>query len=310
MGRYIVRRLLLALPALLVVSTVTVGLRELISDERLLGGDVFGDEEMAELRTMLGIGQSFSQRYVEWVGGALRGDFGTSWWTERGVMDEIGARSRVSVGLMLIALMVALTIAMAHGVGAAMRPGGRLDRWSASILRIGAATPEFIITIMGAYTLYALMGWTPADHTRWGAPESPIAALVVGGFAAGWYTGARTAIGARSAQGDEPDHHYVLAARAKGLSDTAIATKHVLRNAAVSALRAAVGTFPLLLGSVLMVEVALGLPGVGYLALQRALIVDYPVMGAVLFLTAVTVIGVNLVVDIACAALDPRIRYT
>ena len=315
MARYIARRLLIALPVLFVVSLVTVGVRELISDERLLArilsrGDVFGEEQMAELRAMLGIGLSFAERYVEWLGGALRGDFGTSWWDDRGVMDVIAERSRVSIGLVLIALPVALTTATAHGVLAAVRPGSWLDRCSATILRIGAATPEFVMAILGAYLLYGLVGWAPPDYPFRGVSEWPIAALVVGGVVAGWYVGARSAIDASRSLRNERDGGYVLTARAKGLSDTTIATRHVLRNSTLSAVRAAGKALPLLLGSVLMVEVALGLPGVGLLALERALILDYPVAEGVLFVCATTVIGVNLVVDVACAALDPRIRYT
>lgn len=313
MRRYIVRRLFIVLPTLLVVTVVPVGLRELVDEECLLawilcGGDIFGEEAMAEFKDSLGIGLSFPERYAEWVGGALRGDLGASWWTGRDSLDMIAGPSRISIALVLIALAVAFTAATAHGMVAAVRPGSRLDRWSVSIFRIGAGTPEFIMAILGAFVLYALLGWTLTDHIFRGAPDWPVAALVVGGVAAGWYVGAGTALRTSSARRDAPDGAYVTTARAKGFSDPTIATRHVLRNATTTALRAAAHRLPVLLGSVLMVEVALGLPGVGLLALEGVFSRDYPVVQGVLFVSAVTVIGVNLAVDVACAALDPRIR--
>lgn len=313
MSRYIVRRLLVALPAVFIASVVTVGLRELIPDEllvaRVLGpGDIFGEDAWAEFLAALGFGQSFPERYVEWVGDALRGDLGESWWSERGVTEVVATHSRVSISLFLIALPVAFTTTAAHSVLGALRPRSRLDRCSVWMSRIGAATPEFIMAMLGAYMLYALVGWEPPDRLIPAAPEWPIAALVVGGVAAGWYVGARTAIDARSARRDGRGQGYVLTARAKGLGDASIMTRHVLPNATVSALGAAAGMFPLLLGSVLMVEVALGLPGVGYLAFERADMRDYPVMEGVVLVTALCVIASNLVVDVASAAMDPRIR--
>ncbi len=319
MSRYIARRLLIALPTLFIASVVTVGFREFIPDELLMarlleGGDIFGEEAWAEFRAELGVGQSLPQRYVERVGGVLRGDFGTSWWSGRDVTAEVAARSRVSIGLLLVALPVALAMTAARGLLAVLRPGSRLDRWCARISRVGAATPEFVIAILGAYVLYALAGLEPGLKPPYGAlplePEWqwPIAALVVGGVAAGWYVGARSAIDAGPARRDGRDHGYVLAAQATGLGDASIATRHVLPNVTVSTLRAAAAAFPFLLGSVLMVEVALRLPGVGHLALESAAYWDFPVLQGVLFAAAVTVIASRLVVDVASAAIDPRIR--
>lgn len=319
MSRYIVRRLLIALPTLFIASVVTVGLREFIPDELLMarlleGGDIFGEEAWAEFRAELGVGQSPPQRYVEWVGGVLRGDFGTSWWSGRAVTAEVAARSRVSIGLVLIALPVVLTTTAARSVLEAVRPGSPLNRWSAWVSRIGASMPEFITVILGAYVLYALAGLEPGLKPPYGAlPLEPewqwlIPTLVVGGLAAGWYVGARSAIDASPAGRDGRDHGYVLAARAKGSRDASIATRHVLPNVTVSTLRAAAGALPLLLGSALMVEVALRLPGVGLLALESAYYWDFPVSQGVMFVAAVTVIASRLVVDVASAALDPTIR--
>ena len=311
MSRYIARRLLIALPALMAVVVVVTGLLLLQDRETTLRHifhcGYYTAEDVAAVREELRLDMSFPERYASWLGDALRGDLGTSLWTGQGVTEAVAARSRVSIGLLLIALPVALGMTAARGLLAALRPGSRLDRWSAWISRIGASTPEFVIAILGAYVLYALAGWAPPDGVP-AAPEWPMAALVLGGLAAGWYVGARSAIDASPARRDGRDHGYVLAAQAKGSRDASIATRHVLPNVTVSTLRAAAAAFPFLLGSVLMVEVALRLPGVGHLALESAAYWDFPVLQGVLFVAAVTVIASRLVVDVASAAIDPRIR--
>ena len=300
MGCYISRRILIALSVALIVIVVAMGIMSMAPREpafHVLTKGFLTAEDYWELRAELHMDMSFHERYAAELADVLRGDFGRSWWTGRAVTAEVAARSRVSIGLVLIALPIVLTAIAARGVLEAVRPGSRLDRCSAWISRTGAATPEFVIAILGAYVLYALAGWAPQALT-----------LIIGGVAAGWHVGARSAIDASLRWPDRRDHGYVLAARAKGLGDATIATRHVLPNVAVSTLRAAAGAFPLLLGSVLMVEVALELPGVGHLVLLGVLIRDYPVTEGVLLVTAMTVIASNLVVDVASAAMDPRIR--
>lgn len=318
MSRYIVQRLLVALPVLfavtVIVTSIVPGLFRLHSEHwfvwQVFAHGYYTPGDLDWVRTEMGMDQSFGEYYLSWLGQALRGDLGESLYTGRGALGTIAARAPVSMGVMLIALPTALACAAASGVIAAVEPGGRLDRWLGVMFRAGAATPEFVMAILTIYVL-VLLGWGPLPYNPvWGVlePESSGLAVVVGGIVVGWYVGAGNALRVRSAVLCDQLGSYVLAAEAKGLSPAAAAARHAARNVALPVLRVTGRRLPVLLGSVLMVEVVFGLPGVGNLAFGVVAAHDYPVVQGVLLVSAMAVIGVNLAVDAACAALDPRIR--
>ena len=342
MGRYIIRRLTVALPTLVAVTLVVTGIMSLLPGEVLLArllscssepasssaartvalGAVGGtprtgpgcyvtEEDIRELRAELGIDKSFPQRYAEWVGGALRGDLGTSVWSGRDVTATIATRLRVSGPLALTAMTIAVLTAVPIGVWSAVRHG----RWQDYIARVtsmgGLAVPDFFLAMLVLYGLSVTIGWQPGLGREgwWENPAESLAAIALAALIVGWRIGAISARMTRSAVLDVLHQDYVRTARAKGLAEQSVVVRHALRIALLPLLTIVGMQLPALLAGLVILEVVFGLPGLGTLGFEAVQVRDYPVVQGVVFCSALCVIGTNLVVDIASAALDPRIRY-
>lgn len=262
--------------------------------------------------------QSFHDRVIErirvefeWVSIALRGDLGRSLHSGEAVNDQIARRLPASAQLALMAMAVAVFTAVPLGVLAAVWRG--LPEYVARLTSLaGLAVPEFLLATLVLFVLSYWLGWLP-DLAYPSLLENPTASLASFFFPAlivGWRIGAISTRMTRPAVLDVLQQDYVRTARAKGLSERSVVIHHALRNALLPVLTIIGNQFPSLLAGLVVIEIVFGIPGMGTLGFHALQSDDHLLAKGVLFVTAVTVIGANLVVDLACAALDPRIRYT
>ena len=317
MGRYIVRRLIVALPTLFVVTVVVTGMIRIYPADLVVGwyfnqpGYWTPGLSEEELRAAYGLDKSFPRAYVEWVASAVRGDLGTSAWSDHEVSAVIFRRLRVSAPLALMAIAVAALVAVPLGVWSAVRHGGWQDYLARAVSVTGLSVPDFFLATLVLYVLSAAIGWRPDFESMrwWEHPSIGLTALVLAALIVGWRIGAITARMTRSAVLDVLQQDYVRTARAKGLTEQSVVVRHALRNALLPVLTIMGMQLPALLGGLVVIEVVFGLPGLGTLGFEAVQLRDYPMVQGVVFCAALCVIASNLVIDVASAAMDPRIRY-
>ena len=335
MGRYILRRLLVALPTLFVASLIVTGLprltdfpddiscsssppvraRPALAVARTPAGAVIASsttpsfctpEDPDELRAELGLDRSFPQSYLAWMSGALRGDLGTSWWTGRDVLDNVRARAHVSGLAVLMALSAATVTSVGLGTISAVWPGGWRDRAARALAATGAAVPSFAVATMVLYPLSVWFGWV-ANRGEAHPPQAVL--LVLTAVIVGWSTGAMSVRATRTVLLEALDRDHVRTARATGLPEPSVVAWHVLPNAVPPLLAIMGRRLPTLLGMLIVVEVVFGLRGVGAFAFEATQVRDYPVVQGVTLLIVLLVVSVTLLIDIARVWVDPRIRY-
>jgi ABC-type dipeptide/oligopeptide/nickel transport system permease component len=302
---YILRRLVLTIPVLLGVATLVFLLIHLVPGDpaQAMLGDTAPPADLAELRTKLGLDQPLAVQYQRYLTGLVRGDLGTSFRYNTPVGHEIRQRLARTAQLALAAMAVAIVIAIPLGVVGALFRGRALDQIAMAFSLAGISMPNFWLGPLLAIVFAVTLGWLPVSGTgTW-------LHLVLPALTLGAALAAILARMTRATLIDELRELYVLAARARGLSRSRAVVAHALRNSLIPV----VTIIGLQLGAVLtgtiITETIFAWPGVGRLLIQAISFRDYPlVQGCILFI-AVTYVGMNLIVDLAYAWLDPRIRY-
>lgn len=302
MGHYILRRLLVALPTLLLVALFVTGLVEFEYRE----ADKATRREVDQIWPELGLGKNFLHYYVTWIGQAVRGDFGTSMWTGRDVLGSVGARAHVSGLAALLAVSTATLTSVGLGTISAVWRGGRRDRGARALSATGAAAPSFVLATLALYPLWVWFGWV-ANQGETQPPQAVLIALTA--VIVGWSTGAMSVRATSTVLREALDQDHVRSARARGMPKRSVIARHVLPNVVPPLLTIMGRRLPTLLGALIVVEVVFGLSGVGAFAFEAIRVRDYPVIQGVMFLTALLVVSATLLVDIAHAWLDPRIRH-
>lgn len=308
MRRYAARRLASALLALLGVSVLTFGLGVLAPGEpaevvlsRSLGQPPT-DAQLAEMRRELGTDRSLPVQYLDWLGGAVQGDFGNSWLRGIKVQEALGERVPRTAVLALTAAALSVLIGIPIGVLAATRRNSGLDHVSRVGALFGASLPSFFV----AYVLIWLFAVRSRTLPVFGFGSA--AHLVLPAVTLALGPAAVLARLTRSAVLEVLGEDFVRTARSKGARATAVLFRHALRNALVPVVTVAGLSVGHLLGGSLVVEYVFAWPGMGELAVSAIHDRDYPlVQGFVLFAAAVYLV-VNLVVDLSYARLDPRVR--
>lgn len=310
---FIVRRLLSGAVLLFVITTVAYTLLYLGGGDiarRILGQNAT-QEQVAAKAVELGLDKPLLEQYGGWLSQAVTGDLGRSWFS--GQLVTVGVSSRLSVTLSIVigAVLIAAVVAVTLGVLAAVR-GGVIDRIVQFISVLGFAIPGFLIAL-GLVLLFAInlklfkaTGYVPITESFAGWLASvtlPVAALAIGAIAS-------VTQQVRGSVTDALNRDYVRTLRSRGLGSNRVVYKHVLRNAGGPALAVLAVQFVGLVGGAVIVEQVFALPGLGQLAVQSTTNGDIPnVMGLVLA-TAVIVVVVNLLIDLAQAALNPKVRLS
>ncbi len=312
MVRYILRRLALAVPVLFLASLMVFTIIRLIPGDvvTMRLGESGETPEAAEMRRVLGLDKPLWAQYFIWLANAVRGDLGLSLWTANPVTHEILLALPITVELALLAMGIALVVAIPTGVLSAVARETPLDYLVRLVSVAGLAIPPFWLGTMFLMLPAVLAGWAPSS--RYISPAEDLGEnlkqFTLPALALGYYYAAFSMRMVRSQTLEVLRQDYVRVARAKGLSETQVVLRHVLRNALIPTITLAGAQLGVLVGGVVIIEQIFSLPGLGRLTLWAISVRDYPQLQANVLLTALFVITINLVVDIAYAWLDPRIR--
>src|SRR5713101_3813022 len=307
MSTYIAKRILLIVPTLLgAAALVFVIMRVIPGDVALLifGGDAGGHidpKQLAAMRQRLGLDQPLWVQFGTWLWGVLRFDFGTSLWTGRPVVEELLIRLPLSLELALAATTVSVIIAIPFGMLAAIRQ----DTWVDYLVRVvsigGLAIPSFWVGILCILPLE----FTPPWVNPWANFQMMIWPVLTVGYRYAAVTTRMT----RSTVLEVLREDYIRTAWAKGLRERAVVIRHGLKNAMLPVITLIGTEFAFLIGGLVVTETVFTLNGVGRFVVDAVAHRDYPVVQALIFLTAFSFVIVNLLVDLTYAWFDPRIRY-
>ena len=313
MAYYLLRRGLQTLLVLLGVSIVTFSLVHLVPGDpiRVSLGTRFDPETYQALRERAGFDQPLPVQYLDYIASAVTGDLGVSFRSGQPVTGILTERLPATLTLTLAAMVVALLIAVPLGITSAIRQGSKRDYAATVVSQVGVSVPDFWMAILLILFFAGTLGWFPPSG--YVSPlENPVEWLhhvTLPAVTIGVVSGSILTRFVRSAVLESLGQDYTRTARAKGLPESAVVRRHVLRNAWVPIVTVTGLQLATLLGGVIVVEVIFGWPGLGRLTLDAVQSRDYPVMQGAVLLFAALFLLVNFVVDLLYAVLDPRISY-
>jgi peptide/nickel transport system permease protein len=318
MGRYLLRRLLIAVPSLLGISIVLYAVLALAPGDpfsELVTNPAVPPEVVASLRAKFGLDDPIYLRYLHWLVAMLHGDWGYSFVSRVDVEKLIWQRLPATLFVIGSSQLLALLIALPVGVYSATKPYSLFDQIANTFAFIGFSLPTFFTGLLFILVFSIHLGWLPfvfrsdlsATGWQWYWEEfkqsiMPIAVL-------GLFQGASWTRYVRSAVLDVIRLDYVTTARAKGLREGKVVLKHVVRNALIPVVTLVALQIPTIFGGAIITEQIFRVPGIGSLLINSILANDTPVIMAVTFVFACLVILFNLIADILYGWLDPRIAY-
>jgi peptide/nickel transport system permease protein len=314
MQRYVLRRLLAAIPVLWGAVTLVFLIIRLVPGDAIqlfLGTQVeMTVEQMAELRRVFGLDRPVWAQYLDYLARVARGDLGVSLRTARTVRDEIASRLPVTVQLALLSVGLAVAVALPAGVVAATSRRGWVSSMLSVLALLGLSVPNFWLGTM------LILGSSRLGVRALGTYVSPwedlgrnLSAVLLPALALAAGLAAALTRYVRASVVEVLGQEYVRTAWAKGLRAQAVLGRHVLRNALVPVVTVVGFQLGYLLGGAVVVEEVFGLPGMGRLALSAILQRDYPMLQGVVMVTATLFVACNLATDLLYAWIDPRIRY-
>lgn len=306
MGRYIIRRLLTAIPVLLGISVLTFSIVHMMPGDPvdlLTFGAAIDEAGKDRIRHSLGLDLPVHEQYWRFITGAVRGDLGNSIFTRNPVMDRIAEELPSTIELTIAGMAVTLIIGFAFGIGAALKPHSWLDTIFMTSSFLGLSIPQFWLGLVLLFIFAVQLKWVPAIGS------GGLDRLILPAIALGWSFAAIISRLVRQSLLDVMRTEYVLVARAKGLRERLVLWRHALKNALIPVVTIAGLQIGNMIGGAVVVEYVFARQGIGRMALRAILDKDYPMIQGVVLLTAVIYVVINVVVDISYAWLDPRIRY-
>ena len=313
MFRLIVKRVLTALPLLVVISFVIFWLMQQAGNPAAqLAGNNPSAEDIARVEKELGFDQPFFIRYFDWLGSAFQGDFGTSYFTGESVTNSIVSRLPVTLSLVAVALVLAIIFGTTLGLIAGLNPGTWIDRAATIMASVGVALPYFWVGMMLVLAFSINPPYIPATgYISLG--EDPVGwfmHLLLPGLSLAIAPMAVVARQTRASVAQVMSEDYIRTATAKGLSRFRVVSKHALKNAAVPVVTAFGLEANRLIGGTVVIEQLFVLPGLGRLAYESVFARDFPQVQGVLLFTAIMVLLINLIIDVSYAYFNPRIRQS
>jgi peptide/nickel transport system permease protein len=313
MRNYVVRRLLVALPSLLIASLIVFTLPRLIPGDvvqLMLEEKAYG-KDLEDLRAKLGLNRPIPVQYIDWLGSIARGNFGESLWTRQPVLTELARRLPVTAMLGVMALAVAIAIGIPIGVIAAVRQDGVLDFFARSIAVLGLSIPAFVMAILVTLLPAIWWGWTPrSQFVAFGtSPAAYVLQFVLPAAILGITSAAGLMRLTRGMLLEVLRHDYVRTAWAKGLRERVVVLKHALKNAVIPVVTVLGLQVAAIAGGAVIIEWIFGIPGMGQFLVDAIVQRDYPVIQGINLVIVVIIVASNLMVDLFYAFLDPRIRY-
>ena len=333
MTRYIVRRMLIAVPVLLSITLIVfVMLHSAGGDPAVVMlGARASDESLAALRSELGLDEPLPVQYVDFVRDAVQGNLGTSYRSKQPVAHEVFSRFPATVELAVGAMLIATIIGLIAGTIAATRKNSFFDYSSTAMSLIGVSVPTFWLGIILIIIFGVELKWLPisgrvdprigADpnahflilnsfvHGDWAVFWDALKHLILPAFTLAAWPAAIIARMTRASLLEAMGQDYIRTARAKGLKERTVVVRHVFRNAMLPIITVAGLEFGGLLAGAVVTEQVFSWPGIGKLTVDAITNRDYQIVQGVVILVGVIFILMNLVVDIVYVWLDPRIRY-
>jgi len=311
--KYALKRLLVAIPSLLIASVIVFSLARLVPGDvvTLMMEENQYAQDLEEMRAKLGLDRPIYRQYVEWMGRMARGDLGQSLYTGKPVLHELAWRLPVSLELGTVALVFAVLIGVPIGIVAAVRQDTLRDYVARSSAILGLSVPGFWLGTLVVVLPAIYFGWSPPiEFTR--LDEDPwrhLAQFLLPGFLLGVASAAAIMRLTRTQLLEVLRQDYVRTAWSKGLAEPGVVLKHSLKNALIPVVTVLGIQIAQILSGTVIFESIFGLPGMGRFLFDAITERDYPVIQGINLVIVATIVLVNLVVDVAYAWLDPRIRY-
>jgi peptide/nickel transport system permease protein len=315
MQAYILRRLLLMVPVLVLVSMIAFSILLLLPGDPALA--ILGPERARDtvayqaLREELGLNRSIPVQYLSWVSKMIVGDFGNSSHYQQPVIALVGQSIWPTVQLALTALVIALVIALPIGILSAIRPGSWLDLIGTTIALSGVAIPNFLLGIL-MVMLFSLVlrllpsgGYVPFSQD----PVQSMRLMLMPAIALGMGLAAVLMRQIRSAMLEVMSQDYVTTARAKGLAGRNVVLRHALKNALIPVITVIGVQIGRLIGGTVVIETIFSVPGMGKLAVASIFFRDFPVVQVEVLMIGTAILLSNLITDLLYGVLDPRVRY-
>lgn len=313
MLRLIASRLMAAIPVMGVVAIFVFLMLRLSPGDpaAILAGDAATPETIAAIRAGLGLDQPIWVQFVHWIGDLAQGDLGRSVLSKQPVMHMIADRVEPTLSLAIVTLVFSVIVAVPIGIIAAWKQGSWIDRSIMALSVAGFSVPVFVLGYILIYVfsirldLLPVQGFTPLRDGLWPFLQN----LILPTLALSFIYIALFARITRAAMLEVLGEDYIRTAHAKGLPESAVLTRHALRNAAIPIVSVIGIGFALLVGGVVITETVFNIPGLGRLVVDAVLARDYPIIQGIILLFSGIYILINLAIDIAYVLLDPRIRY-
>ncbi|MCF6115232.1 MAG: ABC transporter permease [Mesorhizobium sp.] len=313
MAAYILRRMVSAIAVMAMVGVFVFLLLRLAPGDpaAIIAGRSATEEMIAGIREQLGLNDPMPVQFIRWVRDMLGGDFGTSIFAGRPVLELISQRLEPTISLSILTMILSVTIGVSFGILAAWRTGGLVDRLLTAFSAFGYSIPVFVIGFFLIYFFAIRAHWLPVQGYvpielgigRWFVHlVLPTVALSLGYIAF-------IARVTRASMLEVLTEDYMRTAAAKGASSYAMLFHHALKNAGVPILTVIGISFAYLIGGVVLTETVFNIPGIGRLVVDAINNRDYPIIQSVLILTSGLYVLVNLAIDLAYTLIDPRIRY-
>ena len=311
--RYALKRLLVAIPSLLIATVIVFSL------SRLIPGDVVTlmmqenqyAQSLEEMREKLGLNRPIYLQYFEWIGRAVRGDLGESLYSSRPVLQELARRVPVSLELGAVAVFFAVLMGVPIGVLSASRQDSAEDYIARSGAILGLSAPGFWLGTLVVVLPAIYFGWSPSikfipfTSDPWGH----MVQFLIPGFLLGIASAASIMRLTRTQLLEVLRQDYVRTAWSKGLGERVVVLKHSLKNALIPVVTVLGNQIAQVLSGTVIFETIFGLPGMGRFLFDAITERDYPVIQGINLVIVTTIVTVNLLVDVVYAYLDPRIRY-
>jgi peptide/nickel transport system permease protein len=313
MTLYVARRLLGIVPVLVLVSITSFLLVYLVPGDPamvMLGSDAT-PQQLQSLRAQMGLDRSLPEQFVLWLGQALRGNLGESFFLGRPVTQALMERLPATMQLAMLSLLFSLLIGIPAGIVAAVHQNSRWDQMVMVVAMGGISVPSFWLGLAMILLFSVQLGWLPSGGYTplWEEFGRGLRTLILPAFSLGFMQAALIARMTRSSMLEVLRQDYVRTATAKGLGWSRVTLRHALKNAMIPVITTIGTAFGVLLGGAVIVEIVFTYPGLGrlvVLAVQRR---DYPLVQGALLLTSVIYVVVNLAVDLLYGVFDPRIKY-
>ncbi len=307
---YVIRRLMQAVPILLAVAAVVFLLFSVIPGNFAMtqmadGRSVMDADQVARMNEQFGLDDPLPVRFARYVGELVTLDLGTSFRTRQPVVDSLAERLWPSFQLAIAAMLFAMVLGIPLGFLAAMKPGSLVDTATMVVAVSGLSLPKFWLGLIMMYVFALMLGWLPSFGYGDGDPRY----LVLPAIALGVAPLALLARTTRAAVLEVTSADFVRTAKAKGAGETRVMRVHVARNALVIVLTTLGLQFGSIIGQAVVIEKLFAWPGLGSLLVDSVSLRDIPMVQGCILVIVLFFLVMNIVVDVLCALIDPRIKY-